>query len=213
MSILLLIFGEGVAFCADDNTAEHTDKTYSTDDIIEQSNILIEHRAVCGPLALTHCIAITGTPVPFRTINDLFITKTERGVKLSELIKHTRSYYPDAKAIIAKDKKLKNLPRPAIIILKEKEHCIVYEDFDAATSRFRIWDPATLGVVEYTADELNKLWGGEIIILQSHGKITFWIMSAMLIVGLSLIVYVVFCEYQTIRKQSITFHCLPVNED
>jgi ABC-type bacteriocin/lantibiotic exporter with double-glycine peptidase domain len=162
--MLFLLYQFSCIYCIRaENLPLHSD-VYSAKDI-KLSDTIIQGQPCCAPIALSRCLVITGNKVQVQAIVEQFKTMTTRGVNFSELLDCTRKYYPNACAVIIRVKDLATLSPPAIIILKEQEHCLVYEYFDAETSTFSLWNPTNFTSTEYSEQDLTKIWSGEIILL------------------------------------------------
>ncbi|MDR2644257.1 MAG: hypothetical protein LBC74_15865 [Planctomycetaceae bacterium] len=199
--LLFLFFLRQFANCQDVKNDDPLSNTfYSKDDIVTQSNNTIQRQSYCGPIALSRCLTITGNKIPVQTVINQFKTKTERGVKFSELLECTRCYYPNANAVVIPVNDLAILFSPAIIIIKKQEHCLVYEYFDAATSTFQFWDPAVFAVVEYSLQELSEIWDGEIILLNYTASTSSNIKFVMLLCSFFCMVFTVFLAAKSCKK-------------
>jgi hypothetical protein len=180
-SIFLLLAVLRFTYASGEETNESV--TYSLSDVSRQSANIQERQANCGPLALARCLAIAGRTVPFEEIHGGFTAKTEAGVRLIDLLERTKFYFPHAAAVTVTNKNWKTLPRPAIVILKEQGHCLVFEGLDTDGQKIHLWDPEILGHAEYTLESINEIWGGEVILLSGTPRILTPVNCIMLVIS------------------------------
>ncbi len=120
----------------------------------------------CGPLALAYCLAKTGRPVSLDRILEQFPGRTEDGVKVGDLLDQTQSHFPEACVAHIDAASIEDMPKPAIVIFRSENHCVVAERFDGATNRLSVWDPAILDSREIPIEELSVNWQGDLILLE-----------------------------------------------
>ena len=175
---------------------------FSLSDVSRQSVNFRERQANCGPLALARCLAISGQNVPFAEIYAGFTTKTAAGVSLSDLLERTQYYFPNAVAVTVKDRNWRTLPRPAIIILREQGHVLVFEGFDADNQKILLWDPDILGYADHTLEAINDKWRGEVILLSGLPRVWTTGNLIMLVISALCMICAVYWMFQSFQRRS-----------
>lgn len=161
--IFFLIF---LVFAIANTNAESDAPDFGISDIIEESKEKRHLRSCCGPLALARSLQIVGSGESFAKLLKEFKTKTSEGVGFSELVQITQKYHPEAQPVVVDSSTLDDLPIPAILIVKNKRHCVVLEGVSSDGGTVVVWDPQILGSLKLTLEQVHSHWDGEAIFFQ-----------------------------------------------
>lgn len=168
----------------------HLEKSYDFDQIFEMSSERQALRASCGPVALARCLHILQKDAPLNEILSKFSTKSSNGVLLGELVDVSKKYVPKSVGCQIPQESLSQINSPAIRLVDDGRHCLVFEDFDKHQDWVTVWNPANFASNRISYAQLKERWNGEAILFANDGSLYVWLGSATVVfwgIGLFLV--------------------------
>lgn len=160
----------------------------------DESKEVREITSLCGPISLARVLAIHGKTIEFRVLLGEFDRRTKDGVPISQIVEVAKKNGLSSRIVRVQGRAIERVPSNSILLVDQRRHCLVLEQFDSKTRIANLWDPSGLIEVQMPENLLLAKWDGDAIVLTNKRLVIFeWtliaVMLFLLCVALTIIIH------------------------
>ncbi len=149
----------------------HSGRVFSWQQVEQQIAIHRQRVRQCGPLSAARALRLLGHEVDSSTWNEQFPHRSLRGVPLRDVVTVCQRLEPTTRARQISPSCIGQLGLPAILIVNDRAHCLVLEDWRRDTQLATVWDPSDGKRKSIPFQQLAASWKGDAIILRPRSQL------------------------------------------
>lgn len=136
-----------------------------------------QHVRLCGPLSAARALRLLGHPLDVRALVSSFQEGDPRGISLQSVVTICRQYEPTSRAVSVSPADIASLPLPCILVVNQRQHCIVLQRLLSNSATAEIWDPSDGRTKQLAVSALHDIWDGDAVALTDvgHQERRLWI--------------------------------------
>lgn len=120
---------------------------------------------MCGPLSAARLLTLRGHDVPAGEWLEQYSRDQPQGIRVRELMELLRGFEPSARAVHVDPEIIAHLPKPCILLVNDRSHCVTLESWNDSTRTAVVWDPSDLKQKPIPMNALRNMWSGESILI------------------------------------------------
>lgn len=129
-----------------------------------------QHVRLCGPLSAARALRLLGHPLDVSALAHSWKRGDPRGVSLQTVVDICRRYEPTSRAVHVAPTDISSLSLPCILVVNQRQHCVVLQRLLADDRKAEIWDPSDGRVKQFAVSILKSNWDGDAITLTDSGS-------------------------------------------
>jgi ABC-type bacteriocin/lantibiotic exporter with double-glycine peptidase domain len=113
---------------------------------------------MCGPLSAARLLTLRGHDVPANSWLERFSVEQPEGVRVRDVVGLLHPFEPAVRAVHVAPESIARIPKPCILLVNDRSHCVTLESWDESTQTATIWDPSDLRRKTISQESLRRIW-------------------------------------------------------